>query len=127
MSIIVVYAAVAAFFLAVDAVALKLIMRPLFERHVDGMLLADPRLGVAAAFYALYCAGIVYFAVLPGAAQGPWAVMRDGAILGFLAYGTYEATNYATLKGWDWTMVAVDVAWGTALTACAALVGWLVL
>lgn len=127
MSIIVVYAAVAAFFLAVDAVALKLIMRPLFERHVEDMLLADPRLGVAAAFYALYCVGIVYFAVLPGAEQGPAAVMRDGAILGFLAYGTYEATNYATLKGWDWTMVAVDVAWGTALTACAALVGWLVL
>jgi len=70
MSYLAAYAAVAVLFLAIDAVALKLMLRPLFERHVGGMLLADPRLGVAAGFYALYCVGIVYFAVVPGLERG---------------------------------------------------------
>lgn len=125
MSYLAAYAAVAVLFLAIDAVALKLMLRPLFERHVGDMLLADPRLGVAAAFYALYCIGIVHFAVAPGLEQGSAPVaLGNGALLGFLAYGTYEATNYATLRGWDWRMVAVDLVWGTALTAGAALAGY---
>jgi uncharacterized membrane protein len=47
----------------------------------------------------------------------------NGAFLGALAYGTYEFTNYATLKDWHPEMVAVDLAWGTALTAVAAAAG----
>lgn len=126
MAYLTAYAAVAVVFLAVDAVALKLLLRPVFERHVGNMLLADPRLGVAAVFYAVYCIGIVYFAVAPGLAKGSALVAaRDGALLGLIAYGTYEFTNYATLRGWDWRMVAVDVTWGTALTAGAATVGYL--
>jgi uncharacterized membrane protein len=49
----------------------------------------------------------------------------NGAIIGFLAYGTYEATNLATLKGWSYEMLVVDVAWGMTLTAMTAVVGFL--
>lgn len=126
MSVVLVYLAVLAVFLIVDAVWLKLVMRPLFERHVGEMLREDPDLLAAAGFYALYCAGVVYFAVAPSGGA-LWPAFRDGAILGFLAYGTYEATNLATLKGWDWRMVATDVAWGMALTGVSAVAGALVL
>jgi uncharacterized membrane protein len=37
-----------------------------------------------------------------------------------MAYGTYEFTSYAILKGWHPSMVMVDLAWGTVLTAVAA-------
>ena len=127
MSYLAAYAAATVVFLAIDAVALKTVMRPLFERHIANMLLADPRLGIAAAFYAVYCIGIIYFAVAPALEKGGLATaLRDGAFLGLIAYGTYEATNYATLRGWDWRMVAVDVTWGTVLTAGAAAAGYLV-
>jgi uncharacterized membrane protein len=43
-----------------------------------------------------------------------------GAALGFLAYGTYDVTNLATIKGWPWRMAAIDMAWGSALTALSA-------
>ena len=49
----------------------------------------------------------------------------NGAIFGGLAYGTYAFTNYAVLKGWTWTLVAADVAWGVVLTAVAAACGLL--
>lgn len=125
MSYLLAYAATLVVFLGLDALWLPKVMRPLFEQYVGSMLLSKPRLGVAAGFYALYCVGLVYFAVLP--ALGPADAFLDGAILGFLAYGTYEATNLSTLKGWDWRMVAVDVSWGTGLSGAAALAGFLAL
>ena len=52
-----------------------------------------------------------------------YAATLAGAVLGALAYGTYEFTNYATLARWSPGMVALDVAWGTALTGLSAWVG----
>ena len=80
---------------------------------------------VALGFYVFYVAGVLYFAVLPGLAeQSLGKAAFNGALLGFLAYGTYEATNMATLRGWSWQMVAADVAWGAVLTATVAGIGW---
>jgi uncharacterized membrane protein len=44
-------------------------------------------------------------------------------MVGALAYGTYEFTNLATLKHWNWTMVATDLTWGTLLTGFSAWAG----
>lgn len=127
MQIVVLYLSTAVLFLAADAVALRLLMRPVFERHVGEWLLDSPRLGAAAAFYLFYVAGVVWFAALPALrADAPVAALRDGALLGAIAYGTYEMTNYATLKGWSLQQVAVDWLWGTALTAASAFVSVLV-
>ena len=119
-----IYAATLVAFLVLDALWLRFVMRPIFSADVPHLLAAEPRYGVAAAFYALYCAGIVWFAVRPmtaGVSLG--SVALNGAILGFLAYGAYEATNMATLKGWTWRILSVDLLWGTAVTALAAIAG----
>ena len=110
-------------FLVIDAIWLTLVMRSLFERHV-GPLLSDNLIWQAAGgFYALYVAGILYFASVPALrAEAPGLAALNGAILGFLAYGTYEATNMSTLKGWSWSMVIIDTSWGMALTAFTAVV-----
>lgn len=124
MHYIVLYLATATVFLAVDAIWLKLVMRPLFEREVGELLAEEVRLAPAAGFYLLYVVGILWFASLPAWRSGDWsAAALNAALFGFLAYGTYEATNFATLRGWTWQMVAIDVGWGTALTAGAALAG----
>ncbi len=120
------YIAALIFFLAVDVVWITTVMRPIFERNVGALLLETPRMSAAAGFYALYVAGILYFAVAPAVNGETWRVAAlNGAIIGFLAYGTYEATNLATLKGWSYEMLVVDVAWGMTLTALTAVVGFL--
>lgn len=128
MSALIAYVVTLVVFLGLDALWLPRVMKPLFERHIGSMLLDSPRLGVAGGFYALYCAGLVYFAVMPAAESGGAVpAFLDGAFLGLLAYGTYEMTNLATLKGWHWRMAAVDIAWGTGLSGLAALAGYAVL
>ena len=56
-------------------------------------------------------------------AGAPAQALVNGAILGALAYGTYEFTNLATLRDWSWQQVVVDGRWGTALTGAAAWAG----
>jgi len=119
-----VYLAALVAFLAIDAVWLTRVMRPLFERHVGALLRDDILLSAAAGFYLAYVVGILWFCVLPGLRDGSVALaFGHGLALGFLAYGTYEFTNMTTLKGWDWSMVAIDTAWGMALTGVTAVIG----
>ena len=67
---------------------------------------------------------MIWFASLPALREGaPAAALISGALLGAMAYGTYEFTNLATLKGWHWQMVVLDVAWGTFLTGVSAWAG----
>jgi uncharacterized membrane protein len=118
------YLATLASFLLLDFFWLKFVMRPIFEQDVPHLLAESPRLGVAAGFYALYCVGIVFFAVRPGLAENSFVTTAlYGAALGFLAYGCYEATNLSTLRGWTFRMLAIDVTWGAILTAVAACAG----
>ncbi len=65
--------------------------------------------------------GLVYFAVSVGMATGSWsAAALNGALFGFFAYLTYNATNLSTLKGYSAAVAVVDTTWGTALGAIVA-------
>lgn len=123
MTYAIAYVATAFVFLAIDYVWLAFIAKDFYARSIGHLMRDVPDLGAAAGFYLIYVAGVVIFAVLP-AESWKGAVFR-GALLGLLAYGTYDMTNLATLKGWPWKMAAVDMAWGTFLTATAALGGYL--
>ncbi|MBZ0124149.1 MAG: DUF2177 family protein [Roseovarius sp.] len=124
MQIAVLYTVTALVFLALDAVMLRLVLRPLFERHLGSWLLDDIRWGPAIGFYLLYVAGLIWLVSLPALRSGSLAqALLGGAILGAMAYGTYEFTNYATLRAWSAQMVAVDLAWGTILTGFSAWAG----
>lgn len=121
------YIVVLVVFTAIDLVWIKMIMRPIFERNIGSMMLPDPHIGAALAFFVLYQAGLIYFAVLPAVELGSWTLATlHGALLGMIAYGTYEMTNLSTLKGWTLQMAIVDVAWGATLSALAATIGYFV-
>ena len=122
MQIAVLYLSTALIFLIIDAIMLTLVMKPLFMRHI-GPLMADPiRLGPAALFYAAYVAGLIYLVSLP-ALRDNAPLLIPAAIIGAMAYGTYEFTSYAIMKDWHWSMVAADVTWGAVLTALSAWAG----
>ena len=47
-------------------------------------------------------------------------VFLNGFVFGFVAYGTYNLTNMATLTGWSVNVVIVDMLWGGFLTGVSA-------
>ena len=104
-----------------DALWLSYFARAMFRPTLGSMLLDDPRWLAAALFYLLYAAGIVWFAVTPALRSGSWSsAALSGALLGFLAYMTYDLTNLATIRAWTMQLALIDMAWGTLLTAVAA-------
>jgi uncharacterized membrane protein len=113
------YATTAGVFLILDAVMLTFVMKPLFARHIGPLLIEPIRIGPAAAFYAAYIAGLIYLVSLPALKTGA-PILLPAAIIGAMAYGTYEFTSYAIMKDWHPSMVIADTLWGTILTALSA-------
>lgn len=124
MQLLILYVATLVTFLVLDIIGITQLIRPVFERHV-GQLLADPfRLLPAAAFYSAYIVGVLYFVSVPALAQGkPSAALIGGALIGLMCYGTYEFTNYATLRDWSMQQVVIDTLWGGLLTGFSAWAG----
>ena len=104
-----------------DVVWLSTAGPTLYKQQIGPLLLDKPALGPAAAFYLLYAAGVVYFAVAPALRDGGWTTaLLSGAFLGFMAYATYDLSNLATLRGYTATIALIDLAWGTVLTGVSA-------
>ncbi|WP_164199500.1 DUF2177 family protein [[Micrococcus luteus] ATCC 49442] len=117
---------VAAAFAVIDAIWLKT-MNPFYRSHTGDLLADKPHLGYAVAFYVMYIAGILFFALRPALDGGSWlTALGYGAALGAFAYATYDLTNAATLKTWPLQLIVVDILWGAVLTALSTLAGWLV-
>jgi uncharacterized membrane protein len=109
--------------LPIDAVWLTVMAQPFYRAHIGHLLAPDFAVAPAVAFYLLYVSGIVALAQR-GAADWREAGLR-GAMLGLVAYGTYDLTNQATLLGWPTLVTVVDLVWGTFLTATGAALGFL--
>lgn len=117
--------------LAMDAVWLSQIAASMYRDEVGELMGESTRWDAVVAFYLLYVAGIVALAVLPALTRGAatktlpdWASGgKNGAILGFVAYGTFGFTNLAVLEAWTLPLVLIDLVWGVVLTASSAAAG----
>ena len=121
MQIIALYTVTAVSFFALDAVGLRFLIKPVFDRHVSHLFAEPFRILPAVIFYLGYVGGVLWFVSVPALrANDPIAALIGGALLGFLAYGTYEFTNYATLRDWSMEQVVFDTIWGGVLTGFSA-------
>lgn len=118
------YAAVLVVMLALDALWLGVLAKPLYQQAIGTLMANPPRLGVAAVFYAVFALGLTVFGVWPQAGTtGWWGAMRMGALFGFFCYATYDLTNLATLKGWPLGISLIDMAWGAVVSGLSAAAG----
>ena len=101
-------------------------MLPRLYKPEIGPLLADkPSVAPAAAFYLIYIAGVTVLAIAPGLAAGSWARTAGlAALLGLVAYATYDLTNQATLRLWSLRVSLWDMGWGVFATTVAASAGF---
>jgi uncharacterized membrane protein len=119
------YAAVVPAFFAIDMLWLGVIADDFYRRRLGHLLSADVLWPAALAFYLIYIAGILLFAVVPGLRA---ASLRKTLLLaagfGFFTYSTYELTNMATLPDWPISIVVVDILWGIVLCTTTAAAGF---
>lgn len=120
------YATALALVVLLDAAWLGRIARSLYREQFGDLMLDKPPLPVAAVFYTLYAAGIVFFPVRSALREAQWqTALWEGALLGLVAYATYNLTSWSSLKRFPAAMVPIDIAWGVLLTAIAAVGAYL--
>ena len=118
------YAATALLLLALDLLWIGVVAKALYQNGIGHLMAAEPRLGVAAVFYAVYALGLVLFVVAPQGASASWtSTLVHGALFGLFAYATYDLTNLATLKDWPVGLSLLDMAWGAVVSCAAAAAG----
>lgn len=110
--------AAAILFLAIDMVWLLWVGRGFYTAEIGALLRQPPNLSAAGFFYLLYVTGLMVMVIWPAfqAQSAPQALIY-GAILGLIAYGTYDLTNLAVMKGFTAKIAMIDMAWGMVLTA----------
>jgi uncharacterized membrane protein len=122
---IIAYIAATVVLFGLDFIWLSTSVPLLYRPRVGHLLLETPNMPAAAGFYLLYVVGVVALCVLPALAEGSAArAVWSGALLGLVAYGTYDMTNLATLAGWSAVVSVVDMIWGAVVTAAAATAGY---
>ena len=111
-------------FIVLDGVWLGLLMKNFYRDQLAPIVrLADggiaPNWPAAFVVYVLLGIGIALL-VIPRAPTVSLAAVH-GALFGLVVYGVYDFTNYSTLRQWPFLLTLVDVAWGVAASAAAAM------
>ena len=110
-------------FVAIDMVWLVWLARPTYVAEIGDLIRKQPNLGAALAFYVMYAAGLLFFAVMPGLkAVSLMQGLALGAALGFVAYGTYDLTNLSVMNGFGFKIAMIDLVWGTCLSAITSFI-----
>ncbi|MFO1115599.1 MAG: DUF2177 family protein [Beijerinckiaceae bacterium] len=121
----VLYIATLVALVAIDFIWLSQMGERLYRPVMKDMVLQDFRPAPAIVFYMIFAFGLVWFAGLPALNDGSArTALVNGALMGFVAYATYDLTNHATLREWSSVLTAADMAWGTLLSAAASAAGY---
>jgi len=115
------YVAVLVAVAVLDAIWLGVI--ELYRREMGSLMADSFRLVPAVLFYLLYPLALVYLVLWHGPTSAREAMLRS-AVLGLAAYGAYNLTNMAIVRGWPVQLSLIDWTWGGVVTALAGGAGW---
>jgi len=111
-------------FLIIDIIWLSYATKSFYRPLIGNLLTDQPVMWAAALFYIIYVFGMAAVVIQPCInSESVFKTIYTGFIFGLVAYGTYNLTNMAVLKGWSPTVTFVDMFWGGSLTAVSASSG----
>ena len=106
-----------------DAIWLGLTNKSFYQKELGQLFAKKMRIIPAVLFYLIYPLGISIFVISPNLqTSNLLQVGLLGALFGFVAYGTYDFTNLATINNWPIKVTIVDLIWGSFLTAIASII-----
>lgn len=118
--------------LVLDGLFIKFVANGAYRRSLGALLNTKPKVLPAAALYTMYIGAILLYGVWPLLHLLDYASFSDvwlkvagwGAGLGFTTFAMYGLTNKSLLKNWPNNVLAIDLAWGSLLTAVATCIGY---
>lgn len=114
------YLVAAVIFGILDFLWLTTVTDSLYRERLGPLMADKPNLAAAVAFYFIYLIGVTHFVTVPALERrSVRTALVNGAVLGLVAYATWDLTNLAVLQGFPGSIVVIDLIWGTLVTAGA--------
>ena len=111
-------------FLIIDVVWLSFSVKSFYRPNIGHLLLETPVMWAAILFYLIYVIGLAVVIIEPSLDfENTQKFLIKAFMFGLVAYGTYNLTNMATIKGWSPNVVFVDMIWGGSLTTFSSYFG----
>jgi uncharacterized membrane protein len=96
-----------------------------YEEQLGALLRVEFDALVAALFYLVYAAGAFVFALRPALRAASWRLaVGAGAGYGFFCFSAHNLTDLADIRGYSAAIAALDVAWGTCMSAAASTLAY---
>lgn len=128
MGIIKTYLIAFVVFFLIDIVWLVVVARKLYQKELGYIMSEKPNWIVAALFYLIFIAGLVFFVINPALEKNSWTyALLVGMLFGLITYSTYDLTNLATLKDWPIKITIIDLIWGTSLGGLVSTITFFIL
>lgn len=125
---IVAFVSTALIYMLLDLVFVSRVALPYVFNRIHHLI--EINLLAVGVFYVVFVLGILLFAVYPALSATDVNIwhyaLLMGGLFGFFTYATYDLVNMATLRDWTWSMVFIDIAWGTILVGTSATAGYCV-
>lgn len=110
---------------ALDSVWLGFISKNFYQKHLGFIFGEKFVLWPAIIFYLLFAYGILFFVLTPALEmKSIGTALFRGAILGLIAYATYDLTNQATISKWPLVVTLVDIVWGMFVTSATSVIAY---
>lgn len=123
MSLFKAYVSCLLIFCTIDFLWVGIIAKQWYGKELGHLLVDSIRWAPVVAFYTLYAAGILVFALYPALKLNSWQhALFYGAFLGLLSYAAYDLTNLATLKNWPVLLAICDMLWGSFVTGVTSFI-----
>ena len=111
-------------FLIIDIIWLSFSVKSFYGPRIGHLFADKPVIWAAAMFYIIYVFGLGVVIIEPSINfDDTFKILFKAFMFGLVAYGTYNLTNMATIKGWSPSVVFVDMIWGGSLTALSSYYG----
>ncbi|MGE7468583.1 DUF2177 family protein [Bosea sp. NPDC003192] len=108
-----------------DAIWLGTMTARLYRPALGDLIVEPTRYVPAALFYFGFPLGVLHFAVMPAVRSGGANdALVNGALIGLLAYATYDLTNYATLRPWTLTITLADIIYGIVVVGFCSWIAY---
>lgn len=115
--------------IVIDGAWLLCTAKKLYMKQLAHLMTVNPVWSAAVLFYIIYAYGILHFVIFPAlkCSYGLETVFLNGALLGFVAYATYDLTNHATLSSWPIIITLIDLVWGTCMTGLVSMLSYVII
>jgi uncharacterized membrane protein len=128
MNTFVAYIATLVPLLFLDGLWILVLAKKFYADHLGFLFTKSVNIAPVLVFYPLYAVGVLLLVVLPAVSSSSWVeALWRGALLGLVAYGTYDLTNHATISNWPLSVTLVDIIWGMTVTSVTSVIAYFII